>query len=293
MYQAITSAFCPGITMKCDTIQELERFLQIQEQALGKASPEIAITISKLANLYTAACNYQKAVRLHERALEIRMLQACPNQGEVEDSRRSIERLSKLKQNADKPGKEKRDKVKNSGAQNPADASSHPQSEEMCKSKVSDSDSIKEMELEVSILKQMVGSEHPAVAYSLTKLAHHYCQAKLYAHAEPALLEALRIREAICGCDHPNISTELKNLAQLYIVLKKYTLAEPLLKRALGLREKYLGSSDTRVADVKEQYAKLLRKMERVVEAENLEKEIKKLRKEEGIRPNSVEQVFS
>lgn len=275
--------------MKCDTIQELERFLQIQQQALGKASPEIAITISKLANLYTAASNYEKALRLHERALEIRMLQACPISSEVEDSRRSIERLTKLL------GKPKGDTLpKKPGSTKIAESRADAQSfEEAAKTKTVDSETIKEMELEVSILKQMVGSEHPAVAYSLTKLAHQYCQAKLYTNAEPALVEALRIREAICGPDHPNIATELKNLAQLYIVLKKYTLAEPLLKRALALREKYHGGSDMRVADIKEQYAKLLRKMERIVDAESLEKDIKKLRKQEGVPPAHIEQVVS
>jgi tetratricopeptide (TPR) repeat protein len=274
--------------MKCDTIQELERFLQIQEQALGKASPEIAITISKLANLYTAACNHDKALRLHERALEIRMLQASPTRSEVEDSRRAIERLTKLIATKGKATLAKEHRA-------PADTENadHQPLEEIAKSKPSDSESIKEMELEVSILKQMVGSEHPAVAYSLTKLAHQYCQSKQYQSAEPALVEALRIREAICGSDHPNTATELKNLAQLYIVLKKYSLAEPLLKRALALREKYLGHTDSRVADIKEQYAKLLRKMERIVDAESMERDINKLGKQEDVPTAPIERVAS
>ncbi len=280
--------------MKCDTIQELERFLQIQEQALGKASPEIAITISKLATLYTAATNYDKALRLHQRALEIRMRQACPTQSEVEDSRRSIERLAKLLGKSVKTLKTgKNAPPKDDGAEAAAGNADGQLLEEVAKSKGIDGESIKEMELEVSILKQMVGSEHPAVAYSLTKLANQYCRAKLYTNAEPALVEALRIRETICGSDHPNIATELKNLAQLYIVLKNYSLAEPLLKRALALREKYLGRSDSRVADIKEQYAKLLRKMERIVDAESLEKDIKKPSKQEGVKPAHIEQVVS
>jgi tetratricopeptide (TPR) repeat protein len=271
--------------MKCDTIEELEKFLQIQEQALGKASPEIAVTISKLANLYTASTNYGKALRLHERALEIRMLQACPTKSEVEDSRRSIERLKNLLATHGISPEQG-----NIGSSRKAEDG---EPKEAVRSSGKDRESIKEMELEVSILKQMVGSEHPAVAYSLTKLAHHYCKAKLYSQAEPALIEALRIREAICGFDDPNTATELKNLAQLYIVLKKYSQAEPLLKRALALREKYLGCSDTRVADIKEQYAKLLRKMERIIEAESMEKDAKKLNKQESVQAAQIEPVAS
>jgi tetratricopeptide (TPR) repeat protein len=130
---------------------------------------------------------------------------------------------------------------------------------------------IKEMELEVALLKQMVGSDHAAVADSLTKLADLYCRANLYESMEPILIEALRIREAICGPHHLKVASELKNLALLYVALEKYDRAEPLFERAIAIREKELGTAHPKVGDLAHHYGKLLRKTNRAKQADELE----------------------
>lgn len=274
--------------MKCDTIEELERFLQIQVQALGKVSPEVSITLSKLANLYATNGNYAKAEILHSRALEIRLSVAGAQQSEIEDSRRSLQRVKELREKAEQSSQQK-----NSGGasevsgQHSKDSTT---SDAGPKRKSSVADTIKEMELEVALLKQMVGNDHPAVADSLTKLAEFYSRAKLYDRMEPALTEALRIRELIYGAEHPNVSAELKNLAQLYVVQEKYDQAEPLFQRAIAIRQKSLGPSHPKVIDMEAQYAKLLRKAKRFDQAEELEKHIKEMRRvaDEGALPAST-----
>jgi tetratricopeptide (TPR) repeat protein len=261
--------------MKCDTIEELERFLQIQVQALGKVSPEVAITLSKLANLYATNGNYAKAEILHNRALEIRLSVTGSHQSEIEDSRRSLRRVRELR--------EKVERQKASGTDSAVRISSAGKeittSENGTRQKPSITDTMKEMELEVALLKQMVGADHPAVADSLTKLAELYCKAKMYDQMEPPLVEALRVREVIYGPEHPNICSELKNLAQLYVTQEKYAMAEPLFKRAIAIRENALGASHPKVVDMEAQYAKLLRKTKRIAQAEELEKHIKEMRR--------------
>ncbi|HEY9788148.1 MAG TPA: tetratricopeptide repeat protein, partial [Candidatus Obscuribacterales bacterium] len=53
--------------MKVETIADLEKFLAVQEQALGAESPEVAATLIKLANLHLGT-NLDKAEALYRRA---------------------------------------------------------------------------------------------------------------------------------------------------------------------------------------------------------------------------------
>lgn len=266
--------------MKCDTIEELERFLQIQVQALGKVSPEVAITLSKLANLYANNGNYAKAEILHNRALEIRLNATGHRHSEVEDSRRSLKRVRELREKAEAALNKKHGLSDQASGQSGRNGNKEiTSSDSATRQKPSTTETIKEMELEVALLKQMVGADHPAVADSLTKLAELYCRAKMYDQMEPILVEALRVREVICGAEHPNVCSELKNLAQLYVVQEKYSLAEPLFQRAIAIRGNALGASHPKVIDMEAQYAKLLRKTKRVAQAEELEKRIKETRR--------------
>jgi len=83
--------------MKCETIPELKRFLTIQEQALGTASPEVATTVSKLADLYLDRGMLDDAEALYRRALSIRERLNGPHRSEEEDSRRSLNKVLALK----------------------------------------------------------------------------------------------------------------------------------------------------------------------------------------------------
>ncbi len=83
--------------MKCETIPELKRFLTIQEQALGTTSPEVATTVSRLADLYLDRGMLDDAEALYRRALSIRERLNGPHRSEMEDSRRSLNKVLALK----------------------------------------------------------------------------------------------------------------------------------------------------------------------------------------------------
>lgn len=83
--------------MKCETIPELKRFLTIQEQALGSGSPEVASTVSKLADLYLDRGMLDDAEALYRRALSIRERLNGVHRSEMEDSRKSLNKVLALK----------------------------------------------------------------------------------------------------------------------------------------------------------------------------------------------------
>ncbi|CAN5258675.1 hypothetical protein BH10CYA1_BH10CYA1_51380 [soil metagenome] len=289
-----------GANMKCDTIPDLEKFLKIQEQALGETSAEVATTASKLADLYALAERFDEAERLLKRALTIQQNLVGFHHDDVEKTRQSLEQLNTLKH----PSKQVRldksvvnlvdvtVKATQAAPRTQAAQTARPSTSgtkfgampEVTSPRPTFSnsrtieDAIKETELELELLKQMVGAEHPSVADLLTKLADLYCRLRMYSRMEPVLVDALKIREAACGSSHPSVSTELKNLARLYLVQERFALAEPLFKRALAIREKAYGRMHPRVADIEEQYAHLLRKTNRAYLAETLDQHVNAIR---------------
>lgn len=73
------------------------RFLTIQEQALGGESAEVAVTVSRLADMHLKGGNLDDAQKLYQRALAIREKAIGPHNKELEESRQSLERLKALR----------------------------------------------------------------------------------------------------------------------------------------------------------------------------------------------------
>jgi tetratricopeptide (TPR) repeat protein len=304
--------------MKLDTIADLEKFLLIQEQAMGPTSPEVATTASKLAELYFKAGRLEQAEPLYRRAMQIRQnltglhrdeLAACEaSLKRVVDAKASAQRkdahpFARPAFSADSRATGSGDRGRVSGEKSMQSSTGHDAygfgiardtgilsgssltpvtggdtNRQRVTSPYLMQDAIKEAEVELDLFKQVVGKEHPSVADMLTRLADLYCRLRLYSKMEPILIEALRIREATCGMQHPSVATELKNLARLYLVQERFAIAEPLFKRALMIRERVFGRDHARVADIEEQYAQMLRKTGRDQQAETLERHVQKVR---------------
>jgi tetratricopeptide (TPR) repeat protein len=139
-------------------------------------------------------------------------------------------------------------------------------------------EAVHEAELEVALMREMLGCDHPNIADMLRKLADLYCRLRMLGKMEPVLLESLRIREHVFGVEHLCVATELKNLAMLYLAQERCAAAEPLLKRAIAIRQKNLGRNHAKVADIEEVYASLLRKTNRCVQADSIDSHIGKVR---------------
>jgi len=266
--------------MKCETIPELERFLTIQEQALGQNSPEVAATVSKLADLYFHKGMLEDAEALYRRALEIMERTLGPYRHEVADTKKCLEKVLTVRQKSvptavyRTPACEWKQSLTDSSTSLDA----IPQSMALGRPTGFPDEQENDAEVEVASVRQMMGKDHPHVADLLTKLADHYCRRKRYAEMEPLLIEALKIREKSLGGEHPLVSTSLKNLARLYYFQSRFELSEPLFKRALAVRQKIYGKDHQRFADVEEHYAKLLRKTNRTGQAQELENHVRVVR---------------
>ncbi|HEY9679743.1 MAG TPA: tetratricopeptide repeat-containing protein [Drouetiella sp.] len=294
--------------MKCDTIPDLERFLTIQEQALGATSSEVALTAGKLANLYLSDNRLDDAERLLRRALTIQENLVGFHHDDIAKTKDSLTKIVNLKKGI----RTAAEKAITKPVEVPLKSAAEPSVQNQMisgtrfgalpertsslattssKSKTIH-DSIKETELEIDLLRQMVGADDPSVADLLTKLADLYCRLRMYSQMEPVLVDALKIREAACGANHPSVSTELKNLARLYLAQERYALAEPLFKRALVIREKAYGKMHPRVADIEESYAQLLRKTNRACLADTLERHVNAIRSQHLPDANRKATVF-
>ncbi|MCA9815073.1 MAG: tetratricopeptide repeat protein [Candidatus Obscuribacterales bacterium] len=296
--------------MKAETIPELIKFLSIQEQALGKQSPEVACTVSKLADLYMDKGLLDDAEKLYQRALEIRERAIGPHNREAEETRNSLARIKAIR---------KEDVVPPApvyaGTSSSAGYSSLNQSQNQGHNMnfgtgtgtgtgnaavdsstsldmVTDTpytlnaqnlaEKVKEMELEVDLIRQVSGSESLQLADCLTKLADLYCRTKLYEAMEPLLIESLKIREAQLGTDHFLVANSLKNLARLYYFQSKFTVSKPLFEAAITIRKSLFGPRHPKVAEALTQYAKLLRKMKRIEEAQTIDQEVHSIRARHG-----------
>lgn len=292
--------------MKAKTIPELLKFLSIQEQALGKQSPEVAYTVSKLADLYMDKGMLDDAEKLYQRALEIRERAIGPHNREAEESRNSLDRLKAIRKEdlIGPDGKLSSERVTTSSVSVNAVAAGTASSStnSVCRDRTVDSstsldmvsenpytlnaqnvaEKVKEMELEVDLIRQVSGSESLQLADCLTKLADLYCRTKLYEAMEPILIEALKIREAQLGTDHFLVANSLKNLARLYYFQNKFTVSKPLFEAAVAIRRAVFGPRHPKVAEALTQYAKLLRKMKRIEEAQAIDQEVHSIRSRHG-----------
>lgn len=94
----------------------------------------------------------------------------------------------------------------------------------------------------LEIDEEAFGPRHPEVATDLANLAQLLQDTLRLDEAEPLMRRALEIDEEALGPQHPEVATDLTNLARLLRATPRRDEAEPLLRRALEIREQSLGS---------------------------------------------------
>ena len=99
----------------------------------------------------------------------------------------------------------------------------------------------------LAIKEKALGYGHPEVAASLSNLAMVYLSQGEYAQAQPLLTRLLAIYEKAFGPDHPDVALSLSNLGGLYDAQGQYEQAEALFKRSLAIHVKTLGTNHPEV----------------------------------------------
>jgi tetratricopeptide (TPR) repeat protein len=100
----------------------------------------------------------------------------------------------------------------------------------------------------LSMHEQMLGNEHPQVAFPLNGLADLYREQGQYEQAEPLYQRALCLWEQTPGSQEFEIPSPLNNLAILYQEQGRYEQAEQLLLRDLALDEQRFGPEHAKIA---------------------------------------------
>ena len=88
--------------------------------------------------------------------------------------------------------------------------------------------------------RNRLGSEHLAIAASLTHLANVYYAQDRYQEAEPFYQGAIQLLQQLLGEDDLATAISLTNLANLYKAQDRYREAKPLYQQALDLFQRQL-----------------------------------------------------
>lgn len=122
----------------------------------------------------------------------------------------------------------------------------------------------------LQIKLSVLGTNHPAVAYTGNQLAGlHYLLGR-FSEAESYSKKCQAIYEQCYGFEHPNVAVCLHNLASLYHVQGRYGEAEEQYKRAVEIRSKSLGDDHADTVNVRKNFADMLKTLGREAEAQAL-----------------------
>jgi tetratricopeptide (TPR) repeat protein len=230
--------------------QELRDLTLQFEGLLGRLkvndSPEVAISLDRLAGLYYHQGRYSDAEPLYIRALVINEQQLEANHPNTATSLNNLASLyCSIGRYSDAEPLYLRAlgiSEQQLGANHPSTATSLNNLANLYESIGRYSDAEPLLVRALTINKQQLGANHLTTAVSLNNLANLYKSIGRYSDAEPLFILALVIKEQQLGANHPDTATSLNNLAGLYESIGRYSDAEPLYVRAISILEQQLGA---------------------------------------------------
>ncbi|HEX6293027.1 MAG TPA: tetratricopeptide repeat protein [Herpetosiphonaceae bacterium] len=105
------------------------------------------------------------------------------------------------------------------------------------------------LEQAVAIREQMLGTDHPDTAGSLSVLGLVLLEQGQYSQAQHYLEQALALRQQMLGRDHADTASSLNNLGWLFSEQGQYTQAQHYHEQAVAIRERVLGLDHPMTAD--------------------------------------------
>jgi tetratricopeptide (TPR) repeat protein len=163
--------------------------------------PNVAVSLSNLAQLYEAQGRYKQAEEIWIRVLSIYEAAYGTEHPIYADTLQALARL-------------------------------HTETGKL-------QDALKLQKTAHNIIEKIFGSEHPKTASSLNRLAVIYLKLARYAEAAPLIEKAIAIRESSLGADHPELIELYENLLSLYNQAGDYSKSQAVASRIKELREKF------------------------------------------------------
>jgi CHAT domain-containing protein/Tfp pilus assembly protein PilF len=206
---------------------------------------ETAAALTERAKAHISKGEYQKALPLLQRALEIREKQLGPEHPETATSLNNLGfvygRMGEYLKALPLLQRALEIREKQLGWEHPETATSLHDLGTLYIDMGDYPKALPLLQQALEIREKQLGPEHPDTATSLDNLALLYQEMGDYQKALPLYQRALAIREKQLGPEHPETATSLNNLAMLYVNMGEYQKALPLLQRALAIDEKQLG----------------------------------------------------
>jgi CHAT domain-containing protein/tetratricopeptide (TPR) repeat protein len=248
-----------------EAIPFAEEALAIRERISGPEHPDVADSLTRLAEIHESLRQYPEALLLYERSLSIWEKTLGPEHLQVADSLNSMALLDRSMGDYSKalPLYERSLSIRKEilGPEHPDVATSLNNLAVVYHSMGEYAKALPLYERSLDIRKKVLGSEHPDVATSLNNLASLYHSVGEYLQALSLHERSLSIWEKTLGPEHPNVASSLNYLAELYRSMGEYAKALPLYERALHISEKTLGSEHPNVASSLNNLAELYRSM--------------------------------
>jgi CHAT domain-containing protein/Tfp pilus assembly protein PilF len=253
-----------------------EHALAIREKNLGPEHPDVAQSLSLLANIYRKLGDFAMAGQLHLHALEIREKVFGPEHPLVAVSLQSLalsyhlegdyEKASPLYQRA-------------FAIRQKALSPDHPDIAESLNGLANlfgdQGDNLKAepfYQRALVIWEKAFGPEDHSVSRALNNLAITYQYLGDYLKAEPLYQRSLEIKVKTLGPNHPDVAQSLNNFANFYNDKGDYVKAESMHKHALEIREKSLGPEHPDVAQSLNNLANTYNYLDDLAKAEPLYK---------------------
>ncbi len=244
-----------------EAIPLAEQSLALRTKRRGSRHPEVAISLNKLGNLYSAQGKYAIAEPLLIQALNIREKALDAMHPDVAESLNSLAGLYELQGKYTKAeplySRALTIREKFLGAMHPDVAETLDGLAQLFQRQGAFAKAEPLYLRALDIYEKSLGAMHPDMGSILNNLATLYWEQGAYAKAEPLFLRALDINEKSVGAMHPKVANSLNNLAMLYKAQGVYVKAEPLFLRALDINEKSLGPMHPDVANSIENLAAL------------------------------------
>ena len=210
-------------------------------------SEDIAKFFLNLANIYSGLGEYEKALPLYKKSLDIREKTLGETHPDTVTSYSNIAELYKAMGKYKKalPLYKKALEIQKKvlGEEHLDTTTSYNNLAGLYKAMGKYEEALPLYEKALEIRKEKLGEEHPITALTYNNLAGLYKAMGKYKKALPLYKKALEIRKEKLGEKHPNTATTYYNLAFCYSNLKKYQEAYNYMKKAVEIWQESLPTS--------------------------------------------------
>jgi hypothetical protein len=208
-----------------------EKMLVADRRLLGDQHKDIAFDLEWLATCSQRLENFDAAKKYREQVIAIKSRLLGKDHWQVTEARWALHHTELL---ASLPT-EKRRQLDTAAARN-ADADRLRREERYA-------EALQAIRESGSIHRELLGTQHPIYAMSLSNLASVYDSKGDHARAEPLFVQALEIQKKALGEAHPDYAAILDDLASLYASQGHQVRAESLFGQSLEIRKKALGKT--------------------------------------------------